>query len=52
MPAHQRQHGGIKDGGPTDDAWNAYVEMLSKSCGMDKLLEAYQTAYDRYKANA
>ena len=42
----------LKDGGPTDDKWNAYVEMLSKSCGMDKLLEAYQTAYDRYKANA
>ena len=42
----------LKDGGPTDDEWNAYVEMLSKSCGMDKPLEAYQTAYDRYKANA
>ena len=42
----------LKDGGPTDDEWNAYVEMLSKSCGMDKLLETYQTAYDRYKTNA
>ena len=40
----------IKNGGPTDDEWEAYKNMLSKNCGMDKLLEVYQAAYDRYAA--
>ena len=40
----------LKNGGPTDDEWNAYVKMLSKSCGMEKLLDVYQSAYDRYAA--
>ena len=38
----------LKNGGPTDEEWNAYVEMLTKNCGMEKLLAAYQSAYDRY----
>ena len=38
----------LKNGGPTDEEWNAYVDMLINSCGMNKLIEAYQSAYDRY----
>ena len=37
----------LRDGGITDDTWAAYKENLN-SYGMDKLLEAYQSAYDRY----
>ena len=40
----------IKNGGPTDDEWESYKNMLVKNCGMDKLLEVYQAAYDRYVA--
>ncbi|SEA43518.1 putative aldouronate transport system substrate-binding protein [Pseudobutyrivibrio sp. ACV-2] len=39
----------IKEGGPTDEEWNAYVEKLESTCGMQELLKAYQGAYDRYK---
>lgn len=38
----------IKNGGPTDDEWEKYKQMLINSCGMEKLLEVYQNAYDRY----
>lgn len=38
----------LKNGGPSDEEWEAYKEMLTKSCGMDKLLEAYTSAYSRY----
>lgn len=38
----------IKNGGPTDAEWEAYIEHLRKKCGMDKLLKVYQDAYDRY----
>ena len=38
----------LKNGGPTDDEWNAYLNMLEDSCGMSRLLEVYQAAYDRY----
>ena len=38
----------LKDGGPTDEEWDAYVDMLINSCGMNELLAAYQSAYDRY----
>ncbi|MCM1154288.1 MAG: hypothetical protein NC392_02910 [Roseburia sp.] len=38
----------LKEGGPTDAEWAAYIETLEKKCGMDKLLEVYQAAYDRY----
>ena len=38
---------GIKN--PNDDAdWNAYVSGFKKM-GLDKLIAAYQTAYDRYQ---
>ena len=40
----------IKEGGPTDDEWQAYKDKLSNNCGMDKLLEIYQAAYDRYES--
>ncbi len=39
----------IKEGGPTDEEWNAYVDMLNNNCGMQELLDVYQAAYDRYK---
>jgi putative aldouronate transport system substrate-binding protein len=38
----------IKNGGPTDEEWAAYVDTLKNNCGMDKLQEVYQAAYDRY----
>jgi len=38
----------IKNGGPSDDEWEAYKATLSRNCGMDALLEVYQAAYDRY----
>lgn len=40
----------IKEGGPTDEQWDAYVKKLKSSCGMEELLEVYQNAYDRYVA--
>ncbi len=39
----------IKEGGPTDKEWDAYVQKLNDTCGMQELLEVYQAAYDRYK---
>lgn len=38
----------LKEGGPTDAEWEAYISKLTESCGMNELLEAYQAAYDRY----
>lgn len=38
----------IKEGGPTDEEWEAYKQNLSDTCGMDQLLQVYQDAYDRY----
>lgn len=38
----------LKNGGPTDEEWEAYKQFLSDSCGMDELLNVYQTAYNRY----
>lgn len=37
----------LRDGGITDESWNAYKETL-KSYGLEELLETYQNAYDRY----
>ena len=37
----------LRDGAPTDDEWNAYLQTLER-CGMSELLEVYQAAYDRY----
>lgn len=39
----------LKDGGPTDEEWEAYKTTLTESCGMDELKQVYQQAYDRYK---
>lgn len=41
----------LRDGGITDDTWNAYKENLN-SYGMQELLETYQAAYDRYVQTA
>ena len=38
----------IKNGGPTDEEWEAYKTLLSDTCGMDQLLQVYQDAYNRY----
>ena len=38
----------IKEGGPTDGEWDAYVKKLKDTCGMEELLKVYQDAYDRY----
>ncbi len=38
----------LKNGGPTDEEWNAYLKMLEDNCGMSKLLDVYQQAYNRY----
>lgn len=38
----------IKNGGPTDEEWDAYIKHLTDKCGMDKLLTVYQNAYNRY----
>lgn len=38
----------LKEGGPTDEEWESYLTTLKDSCGMEKLQEVYQNAYDRY----
>lgn len=38
----------IKNGGPTDEEWEAYKVFLTDRCGMGYLLDVYQAAYDRY----
>jgi putative aldouronate transport system substrate-binding protein len=40
----------LKEGGPTDAEWESYLDILKNNCGMDKLKEVYQSAYDRYAA--
>ena len=40
----------LRDGGPTDAEWQAYIDRLNASCGMQELLTVYQEAYDRYAA--
>lgn len=40
----------LKDGGPTDEEWEAYKEKLINSCGMNELLQVYTDAYARYSA--
>lgn len=37
----------LRDGGITDETWNAYKENLNRY-GLQELMEAYQAAYDRY----
>lgn len=38
----------LKEGGPSDKEWDAYLAKLKETCGMEELLEVYQAAYDRY----
>lgn len=38
----------LKNGGPTDAEWDAYLKVLKDNCGMERLLEVYQAAYTRY----
>ena len=40
----------LKNGGPSDAEWDAYIDFLNNSCGMSKILEVYQNAYNRYAA--
>ena len=42
----------IRDGGPTDEEWEAYKQMLADTCGMDQLLQVYQDAYARYTSES
>lgn len=42
----------IRDGGPADEEWEAYKQMLADSCGMDQLLQVYQDAYARYTSES
>ena len=39
----------IKNGGPTDQEWEEYKSYLDR-CGINELLNIYQTVYDRYLA--
>ena len=41
----------LKNGGPTDAEWDAYLQMLEDNCGMSRLLAVYQDAYTRYLSN-
>ena len=38
----------LKNGGPTDEEWAAYLQVLEDNCGMSRLLQVYQDAYTRY----
>ena len=38
----------LKNGGPSDAEWDAYLKMLEDNCGMSRLLDVYQSAYTRY----
>lgn len=38
----------LKEGGPTDEEWEAYIYLLKNSCGMEELKAVYQTSYNRY----
>ena len=40
----------LRDGGPTDAEWAAYIDRLNEKCGMSELLTVYQEAYQRYAA--
>ena len=40
----------LRDGGPTDAEWDAYIQRLRDKCGMDDLLKVYTDAYGRYAA--
>ena len=42
----------LKNGGPSDEEWQEYLDTLVNTCGMNELLEIYQTAYNRYLANS
>ena len=38
----------LKDGGPTDEEWEAFKSTMTDSCGLEELRDVYQAAYDRY----
>ena len=40
----------LRDGGPTDEEWQAYIDHLNDKCGMQELLDVYTAAYGRYAA--
>ena len=47
----QKEATWLRDGGITDESWEAYKDDLN-SYGMNDLLEVYQAAYDRYVETA
>jgi len=40
----------LRDGGPTDEEWEAYKRELTDTYGMEQILEVYRNAYERYSA--
>ena len=40
----------FRDGGPSDAEWEAYKQDLIDTYGMNKMLEIYKAAYERYTA--
>ena len=38
----------LRDGGPSDEEWEAYKKELTDTYAMDKILEVYKNAYTRY----
>jgi len=42
----------LRDGGPTDEEWEAYKTELSEKYHMDEILQVYKDAYARYAAVA
>jgi putative aldouronate transport system substrate-binding protein len=44
----QQQTTWLLEGGVTDQQWNAYVDQLERM-GLDDMMDAFQSAYDRYR---
>ena len=42
----------IREGGRTDEEWEAYKQRLADSWGRDQLLQVYQDAYARYTSES
>lgn len=38
----------IREGGPKDEEWEEYLDVLKKVCGIEELKAVYQVAYNRY----
>ena len=42
----------LRDGGPTDEEWEAYKTELVEKYHMNEILQVYKDAYERYAAVA